>query len=566
MRLPALLLPALLATFLAGLLPLTAEYVLFHPDERHYVDAGIRMVQTGDYLTPRTAEGALRLKKPILSYWSTAVGFRIVGVSPLGARLGFLIAGAAVVGLAWWGGLIAFESRRAACFATLAAMTQPALLISAPRSVPDVWLALGIQLGVCGGLLIVRSPGASRGGWVCVAAGGTIAILSKGLPAAAFLGYLVVFLAWRRPALLRHEWRRCAIAGAVCLIAGGSWFALMALRYPEELGVQFLGDQLGPNRFAASAWQAAVQLPMCIGALAAMSGPWLIAAAPTRRAAGWLRTFARQPTVELLLGWTMLYCLLAATINHVTPRYLLPAAAPLSILVGGLLQQCDAAQVQRRLWRVLCAMATTVGAVGIGADALLNDVPLGLLSGCAVAAGLLMAVLRARRWSAVAQGLSMTLVLHATLCGGTLRLASALRPAEIGARLRAQLAERGRPAETTRIVVAGEASHLTRIRVALGGTLPVVRDSSVGRIGPGDVLLIDESLGAAYGLSDRDVTRIACGYRRLETAELLHALLCGELRSLLEDRQRRFAIASPHRAEVGVALQSAEGARAPLSR
>ena len=58
----------LCVVMLAGLLPLTYQFVLFHPDEQHYVDAGIKMLESGDYLTPLTPEGELRLRKPIIPY------------------------------------------------------------------------------------------------------------------------------------------------------------------------------------------------------------------------------------------------------------------------------------------------------------------------------------------------------------------------------------------------------------------------------------------------------------------------------------------------------------------
>ena len=42
----------LCVVMLLGLLPLICQYVLFHPDEQHYVDAGVKMIESGDYLTP----------------------------------------------------------------------------------------------------------------------------------------------------------------------------------------------------------------------------------------------------------------------------------------------------------------------------------------------------------------------------------------------------------------------------------------------------------------------------------------------------------------------------------
>ena len=79
----------LLICFVLVWAPHTYRYVKHHPDERHYTDAAVAMVQSGDYLTPRTADGGLRLKKPILTYWLVATSYRVLGISPLTSRLPF---------------------------------------------------------------------------------------------------------------------------------------------------------------------------------------------------------------------------------------------------------------------------------------------------------------------------------------------------------------------------------------------------------------------------------------------------------------------------------------------
>ena len=53
----------LLICFVLVWVPHTYRYVKHHPDERHYTDAAVAMVQSGDYLTPRTADGGLRLNR-----------------------------------------------------------------------------------------------------------------------------------------------------------------------------------------------------------------------------------------------------------------------------------------------------------------------------------------------------------------------------------------------------------------------------------------------------------------------------------------------------------------------
>jgi 4-amino-4-deoxy-L-arabinose transferase-like glycosyltransferase len=328
-------------------------------------------------------------------------------------------------------------------------MTQPALLISAPRSVPDVCLALGIQLSVCGFLLVLRDGRASVIGLAAAFGGSAMAVLSKGVPGAAFIGLALVFLAWRSPALLKQDWPRWAAAAAIGLLAGGSWFALMTALHRNELAEQFTDDQLGTHRFAAHAWQPVVQLPLCAGLLIAMAGPWLLAAWPA-----WRRSEARMHLttnsgVKLLLCWCAVYCGLAATINHVTPRYLLPAAAPLSILIGGLLAETESERL--RQWLHRGAVGMTVCAIGSAAMAglLWNKQQVWLLIGAAATAIAIGSFsLRTRQWTAPLQAVVIACAMNAALLGAGLAI-SAWRGAGIAGPVS--------NASAARIVFAGEA-------------------------------------------------------------------------------------------------------------
>ncbi|GAB6066174.1 glycosyltransferase family 39 protein [Aquifex pyrophilus] len=55
------------------------------PNESFYADASKNMVETGNYLTP-VYNGELRLNKPPLTYWLSALGFKIFGINEFGLR------------------------------------------------------------------------------------------------------------------------------------------------------------------------------------------------------------------------------------------------------------------------------------------------------------------------------------------------------------------------------------------------------------------------------------------------------------------------------------------------
>src|SRR4051794_20138109 len=58
-------------------LPLLPLYSRYRGDEGLYTNAAMRMVNTGDYLTPYWADGKPRFNKPVLNYWLVAADFKI---------------------------------------------------------------------------------------------------------------------------------------------------------------------------------------------------------------------------------------------------------------------------------------------------------------------------------------------------------------------------------------------------------------------------------------------------------------------------------------------------------
>ena len=70
---------------------------LMEPDEARYSDIPSLMNSTGDYVTPHLHH-VVYLEKPPLSYWATALSFRIFGENDFSSRL--------FVGLCAWGCII----------------------------------------------------------------------------------------------------------------------------------------------------------------------------------------------------------------------------------------------------------------------------------------------------------------------------------------------------------------------------------------------------------------------------------------------------------------------------
>lgn len=62
---------------------------LFPPDEPKYTFAAVKMLETGDYITPYF-NCDVRLEKPILTYWLIVLSYKVFGISDWTSRLPFV--------------------------------------------------------------------------------------------------------------------------------------------------------------------------------------------------------------------------------------------------------------------------------------------------------------------------------------------------------------------------------------------------------------------------------------------------------------------------------------------
>src|SRR3954470_24810300 len=184
--------PLLVAlAYFAVMMPFGSRLILHFPDERHYAYAGARMVETGEYLTPRTPDGELRLKKPILPYWLTAAGFRLLGIGVPGLRL-FSVVGACLILLLTYAlARTLGAAPRTALLAEVFLAGNPVFLHSSGVANPDVPLALFMTLSAIGFAAILESRETDAPRWAAWLAwiGVALAFLAKGVIAVIFAGF-----------------------------------------------------------------------------------------------------------------------------------------------------------------------------------------------------------------------------------------------------------------------------------------------------------------------------------------------------------------------------------------
>ncbi|MDE3171413.1 MAG: phospholipid carrier-dependent glycosyltransferase [Acidobacteriota bacterium] len=228
------------------------------PDEPRYAWITRAMARTGDWVTPRLY-GQPWFEKPILYYWTAAVGFRLHFPAEWAARLPSAFAAlAAAVAIGW---LAAKHYSGKATSLDSPALLAPLIFASsvagigfARAATPDMLFAASITLAMAAIAAVYSQAGALRGvassadenppargrDFFALAFFGAflgLGVLAKG-PAAVILAGGAILL-W---ALATRQWRAALRAlhpvavAAFCVVAL-PWYVLCALRNPDFLRV-----------------------------------------------------------------------------------------------------------------------------------------------------------------------------------------------------------------------------------------------------------------------------------------------------------------------------------------
>lgn len=362
----------LIAVFFLSLLPYAVTGVLLHPDENQYVDAGVFMCQSNDWLMPSNPndEPPDNLK-PILTYWVIAVCYKVFGVSWAAARLPYLLAGVATIWLTYRMAMMLTGSRAAAGLACALLLCNPMFWLSAIRCMPDIWLCLFLVMSAYGflGLLTLEVPTSRHALLAYLGAG--LAILSKGVPAVVFLGFVFLFSCcnpW-----LRGGWRRLIHLPSMLLgaVVATAWVVVVYfVQGTDDLKYLWL-DQIG-LRFHGNTGLLVYRFPLALGAVALGFLPlyWPMLKMGSRWRA--MLPASRPETIAcwFIALWVGLFVLaISGTISTAAMyiRYLLPVFPLLGVLFGIVLVKIDGEILKlcfRRLF-VLALVVLSLAGVGL---------------------------------------------------------------------------------------------------------------------------------------------------------------------------------------------------------
>lgn len=222
---------------LAALLLLFAlnSYQLRSSTEPRVAGAAAEMLIYNDWVVPKL-NGKPFLEKPPLSLWLDSAAMRVLGVTPLAARLASALAGLGTALLVFGALLRLGRPRAEALLAGAFLVTMAAFWSNARQVGEDALLTLGTTLALASFLQASLSTTRRRArlDWAAFALGIAIATLSKGVLGLALPGVVIfAYLAARALQTRRlhiGDWLRPALAALIGLIPVAIWLYFLYQR------------------------------------------------------------------------------------------------------------------------------------------------------------------------------------------------------------------------------------------------------------------------------------------------------------------------------------------------
>jgi 4-amino-4-deoxy-L-arabinose transferase-like glycosyltransferase len=352
--------------FLVACLLLINSLTVYQGDERYYTDAAIRMLQSGDYLTPYFDDGEPRFLKPILSYWPLAASFRLFGINLPASRIPSIIAGCLVVWLTYQLAQVLFRHNGIAALAAAILASNGNFLHASLRARPDIHLCLFVTVSLYGFARLLFRDGSAYS-YACAYLGSGLAVATKGLPGLLPVVFASLFCLLRRssdcklPRLIHLPSIVAGVAVGLC------WFILMYVLHGATAIQAFYSDQI-QDKLAGSAINVFHNGFKYLTSMAAIFSPWFVIVVVLllmrfdNAATHPLKRFRSECLFSL--GWfmTIMVVYLGGMTNR--NRYMLPAFPLLACFIAVMLEPCLRGGLPGRLlYKILPGWLSVLGLI-----------------------------------------------------------------------------------------------------------------------------------------------------------------------------------------------------------
>lgn len=551
-RVPDAVLVCTIFIFFLGLLPITGTFVVYLPHpERNYTDAAISMLQTSDFLTPRKADGSVRLSKPPLIYWHLIGSYKLLGVSSFSSRIVFLLAGCAIILLSYALALRLTGNEDAARLTAFILLSHPLLIIASFRSMPDVLLAFWMLVSGYGFIRLICLDDDHPFSYWAAYGGATVAIATKGLLPLVFLAYAFVFAQVTSSG--RKPFRRILNFKVIliCIFATCLWLFPMIWKHGYSFFQDFWGDQVG-KKFALQG-SAIVRIGGYFLIYVLNFLPWFLCLSflfYKQKSKTSLETSQGKACVFIAL-WALILPVIFGFGDILNSRYLLPATPLLAVAIAIGLCRFPSSAVARAVDPLLSiltgvfAIAAILALIALWQTNLLTRHLAGpvilLLMVAFAAARLLTRHLSSPGSFSVSSFLFLPLIVT---------VASPFTWPDHSAQIARQL----RTLNTAKapVFVIGPLSVASRVKISTGAMYPVYQvdsfDSLKEAAAPNantSILVLPQSDAQRLSPGSFQIHEIASALGGISFPDMLRAFLHGELKSYFDSRKEVYCAAIP---------------------
>ncbi len=350
---------------------------LWNPNEPLYGRAVVEMAERGDWLLP-TVNGVVFDEKPILYFWlARLAGVAGGGVNEWTLRLPSFVAGLVLIGALYFLVSSWVGTRRAAVAAVVAGT-----LVTVFLSVRSVQMDILLAAAVTGAI-----AAAVRGSPLVAGLALGLGLLAKGPVILPLVALPLLALCWAEGRHREVFDRRWLLAAAVAGVVSAPWFVWLALSGHEASLVELIWRQNMTRAHAA--WDHESPWWYFLVYFWIDFAPWSFFV-PLAAGVAW-RTASERRIERLAWLWIAAVIGLFSLSQSKRSAYLLPAAAPVAILVSGLFDRWWEGGLSRRRAAAARTIAALIGAfmlaAGVGiAVAVLPRYPVGRLAGIAAVA------------------------------------------------------------------------------------------------------------------------------------------------------------------------------------
>ncbi|MDR1009505.1 MAG: glycosyltransferase family 39 protein [Rickettsiales bacterium] len=318
--------------------------VLTDTTEARYAEIGRKMFETGDFITPWADYGVPFWAKAPMSFWATALSFKIFGVSEFAAHLPHFLFMLGVMAVAFMFARRQFGRLAASMCACLLA-SMPAFLYFAGGVMTDPALTLCAMFAFVGFYNCMTGEGRKWG--YLFFAGCGLSLLAKGPIGLVLIG-IAIFLY----VLFSRRWgdmfRKLPWLGGVPLAVAISvpWYVMAEIKTPGFLDYFIIGEHI--KRFLVPGWEgdlygSAHDQPRGMVWLfyLFLTFPWCAYFA-LRAFSGKFRAAVRAISGDAafyVLMWAVSPMLFFTFASNIIPTYAITAMAPSAILMAAALSR-----------------------------------------------------------------------------------------------------------------------------------------------------------------------------------------------------------------------------------